>query len=58
MFPKTLDFNQQNYKGKIIFFLKIINFKRSELNQGSKGNSEGYNYGHCSFKYSWTAREG
>lgn len=57
MFTITSNFNQQNHKGKI-FFSEYIYFKRSKLNQGSRGNSEGYNYSHLSLKYSWAAHEG
>lgn len=40
-----------------MIFAENINFKRSKLNQGSRGSSEGYNYRQCSFKYSWAAHE-
>lgn len=51
MFNVTLNSNQQKHKGKIIFFSENISFKRSKLNQRSRGNSEGYIYTCFSLKF-------
>lgn len=53
MFTVALHLDQQDHKGKIILSSENIYFKRSKLNQGSRGDSEGYNYRHFSLKYSW-----